>query len=268
MKRVLPVLFFVLAIGIWFGYRRLHRPVIDAPLSLIGSAVTGKERSLAEEMDISLDVRSLVSAKSPSPMCQASWLATLDQKQSTWLDMTEKTGQFHTPECVPGEWETLRRQVLKTEAACGGDRRDCRAQLVIYRAKLVDGLTTDLHNYLDMPLSLLISKAYAQTMLDPTDTPKPLNDLLAMVDAISSRRPGWFPGRKLAIVVLFQREQSETDDELKSQVSARLDREIEAALAAVHDDPIVREIDRRRQDQEEEPVDMAQPFLPPSILNW
>lgn len=269
MKRLMPVLLVVVVLAGYFSYRHFYRPTVDmSPLRAAGSAVLGKEKTLAEEMDASLDILPTLIAKSPAPACLASWRETLDQKQSAWLDSAEAASQFHVNECLPAEWETLRRFIVKVTGACSGIKKDCRSHLVAYRCKLADGLTVDQRNYSDMSFSLLLSKAYAQTLLDTDEAPRPLSDLLAMVDAIGQRRPGWFPGRKLVIVTLFQREQSEPDDELKAQIASRLDREIEAAQLASTNDPIVREIDRRRQDQGEEPVDMSKPFLPPSILNW
>jgi hypothetical protein len=222
-------------------------------------------QTLHDVMSEGLDLNNFVLSKNLPPNCTAHWNQVLNDKMFVWFEAVESNGFKHPPECNGVEWPSLRRLIDILPTSCGNEKLKCRSVLLDYRAKLADGLTAEQRNYIDMPYALLLTKVYAQTLLDPSEPQKPLDEFLGMLDAVTKRKPNWLPGEKLVVLALYIREQAESDDDLKSQVSAKLDIALESARSLARNDAFLLGVDAHRQDQGEEP--MAK-FEAPNILEW
>jgi hypothetical protein len=246
----LVTLFTVGGVRLWQRYHRVELPEMRADGSALQTA-----RTLREVLDEPMGVTRFAFTSVASPICQEFWRQTVQTRLFAWMSEVDELGWQRPDECIDEEPAILSRLARAVQVAClkrhserkGPEQQACQEALFNYRLKLADALTGSQKNYLDMPLPLLLAKVIGDQFAEEPGDRVQLASFWAMIDALKSREPDWFPAQKLIVTMLYLRQKVEEDGDLKAQIGERLTKEIDQAITMNNRDPHVLEIELARQ---------------------
>ncbi|MGE0763981.1 MAG: hypothetical protein AB7N80_11935 [Bdellovibrionales bacterium] len=181
-----------------------------------------------------------------TPVCQQFWRLALESTLREWFQEVEELGWNHPAECLAEEpqvatvWAQAAEQVCNKTPVPPADPSDmpttfkknsdeCYTALLNYRTQMLNEIFRNKRNYVDMPVSLLLTKLYAVALDEKSAAQVPTVELLSMAESLTKREPHVFSIRKLVAMALFSGQRKESDPALKNELNVKLNEHINSA---------------------------------------
>lgn len=248
---LLVALVFISAIGKfgWDHFRRQQQALILSPSREVPQAVATSTNSMKDLIGAPLESGNLSFPIKSTSACQLFWRELLSKPLTTWFSETAAQGWNPPASCAQEEGSEVATVGQQIAPSCAQkDSLGCQTALLNYRTKLAAMLNKSVRNYVDMPISLLLTKMYDQVLIEGENTTSAA-DVLSMVENLVRREGNRFSVRKLVVAALYSVQARETDPELKNSYRLKLSTEIDQAKALQKGDALIARFESQRQNE-------------------